>query len=85
VTCTGAAADQLCQALHAGTSVSLTCGGRSWAVGACGGIEINANGPVCTCDGPGYTVRPCVQTANWGGAGTATCNAPTQTITVVCN
>jgi hypothetical protein len=42
------------------------------------------NADVCSCQNPGYAVRPCNQNQNWGGVKTATCGAPTQTMSVVC-
>ncbi len=89
VSCTGTSANTLCQALGTGSTVtSLSCDDRTWRIGQCGSsgsIELTA-GPrtVCQCDTPGYAVRPCIGNANWGGAGTNTCDAPTQTISVRC-
>ena len=72
-------------ALALRTSVAygpVTSNGRSWAVGACGsGMELSANGAVCWCN-TGYIVRPCINNLNWGGANTATCSGPSQTLTV---
>ena len=87
VSCQGAAANTLCQALASGQAVnSLACDGRTWNIGNCGsGVEINAQGNgVCACTNPGYTVRPCIGNSNWGGVNTATCGGPNQTIEVVC-
>jgi hypothetical protein len=87
VTCLGASANTLCQALHTNTTVSgLACGGRSWTVeGSCGGSEpeLSANGNWCGC-GAGYDVRPCIGNSNWGGIDGATCGAASQTISVIC-
>ena len=87
-TCTGAAANTLCQALHNATATgAIGCGGNTWSVSVtCDSApELNAGtGTVCACETPGYDVRPCQLNANWGGVGTATCGAPTQTITVTC-
>lgn len=87
VSCTGAAANTLCQALRNNTAVNVgNCDGHVWATGSCGaGIELTATGTICQCNS-GYTSRPCIGNGNpnWGGVNTTTCNAPTQTITVVC-
>ncbi len=86
VTCTGAGANTLCKALQTGSNASVVnCGGRNWTVGTCGNmsIELGANGVVCQCSN-GYFVRPCIPTVNWGGVNGPTCNAASQTITVVC-
>ncbi|WP_437807064.1 PKD domain-containing protein [Sorangium sp. So ce1078] len=89
VTCTGAAANTLCQALHDGTPTGpIDCNGRTWVVGTgCGPssdvVEITADGSECSCTN-GYTARPCIGNENWGGAGGDTCFAPSQTISVVC-
>ena len=85
-TCTGAGANTICQALHSGTTVTnLSCGGYGWYVDNCMGIELTADGASCTCTNPGYNVRPCLSSnGDWGGVKTASCSAPTQTITVTC-
>ena len=91
VACTGATANTLCQGLRTGTAVSsLSCDGRNWRVGSgCGSggpapvVELSADGLDCSCGGT-YDVRPCIGNSNWGGANTATCSGPSQTITVVC-
>jgi hypothetical protein len=85
VTCQGNGANQLCQALRMNQSVSVMCNGRTWRTGPCGGgTELSATGNICQCDMPGYLVRPCIGNNNWGGVNTATCNGPTQTMTVIC-
>jgi hypothetical protein len=91
-TCSGAAANTLCQALHNGTTVGATsCGGYTWEIGitcaAMGGspVELSADGTLCACTSPtGYDVRPCIGNLNWGGINGVTCSAPTQTMTVSC-
>jgi hypothetical protein len=88
-TCSGTDANTICQALHTGTTVSgLSCGGYTWEVYlSCGSAspELSSDGTTCACETPGYDVRPCINTdANWGGINTATCSAPTQTMTVSC-
>ena len=91
-TCTGAAANTLCQALHNGTTTGgLVCDGNTWAVGLCSGpgyVELNAkDGNICSCQSTApttyYDLRPC-NAPSWGGVDTVTCNAPTQTDTVIC-
>ncbi|MDI6034540.1 HYR domain-containing protein [Flavobacterium sp. LB2P84] len=76
---------QIANALRTETSVSITDGGRTWLVSeGCGsGVELSASGNFCACETNEYVVRPCIGNSNWGGAGTATCNADSQTITVV--
>jgi cysteine-rich repeat protein len=88
VTCDGAAANTICQALGDGVAVNnVACNGRNWSVGNCGaGIELTASGGVCACTNPGYIARPCIgaNNPNWGGVNTNTCSGPTQTIQVIC-
>ena len=88
VTCTGNAANQICQALHNNTVVSVACGGKTWNVGNCAvsgyESELSADGSTCSCDNPGYIARPCIGNDNWGGIKGATCQPPQQTITVQC-
>ncbi len=82
--CTGMEAQLLCQSLRTGAEVApIACGGRVWAIGECGGIELSANGNICSCDA-GYSIRPCINNENWGGADTDTCFGPSQTLEVVC-
>jgi hypothetical protein len=76
-------ATQICRALHNATPLSVTCNGRVWSVGSCGGVELSANGGTCQCSF-GYTARPCISGDNWGGMGTDTCSAPSQTMNVIC-
>ena len=58
--------------------------GFTWQVGSCGNpYELSASGSICSCPNPGYIVRPCIGSSNWGGINGATCGAPTQTITVI--
>jgi len=96
VTCSGAGANTLCQNLRTGTTTSIACSGRTWAIGGCGSstigaspaISLAAEAGVCSCTSPSYVARPCIDfgitNPNWGGANTATCSGPTQTLTVVC-
>ncbi|HSQ65321.1 MAG TPA: hypothetical protein VLM85_19010 [Polyangiaceae bacterium] len=88
-TCTGVNANTLCQALHSGTTVvNLSCGGYAWNVDTCvsgTSIEISADGTACYCSiTNGYAVRPCIGNQNWGGIESTACEAPPQTISVVC-
>ncbi len=83
-TCTGAAADQLCKALHNNMTTSVSCNAKTWATGTCGGgLEVTSTGSICNCNS-GYTSRPCIGNSNWGGVNTSTCGGPTQTIIVTC-
>jgi hypothetical protein len=87
VTCSGAMANQLCQALRNNQAVNVNCNGKMWGTGNCGsGIELSQSQMVCQCN-TGYTARPCIGQGNdnWGGVNTTTCNAPSQTITVLCS
>lgn len=86
VTCSDpAAATQICQALHQGSFASVFCNGHFWNVGECGGIVLNLDTGICSCDfGLGHAIRPCIFNENWGGMNTQTCGAPSQTMTVVC-
>jgi hypothetical protein len=89
VTCSGASADTLCKAIKNSGSTSLSCDGRQWRTGICGDdVELNAgSASICVCDNADdYTVRPCIVDGgwNWGGIKTASCFAPSQTMTVRC-
>jgi hypothetical protein len=71
-------------ALRSASTGSWSCDGRTWQTGMCGsGIELSAMGTTCRCDDPGYIARPCISNSNWGGMGTDTCGAPSQTMEVV--
>jgi len=86
-TCTGTAANTLCQALHNGTAATVTCGGFTWNVDFCSGMtwELTADNAACNCTSPGYNIRPCINTnGDWGGINTQTCAAPSQSLTVTC-
>jgi hypothetical protein len=84
LTCTGNAANQLCQALHNGTTLTVACNNQNWSVGNCTGIELTATGPFCNCNAT-YVARPCINNLNWGGIkGNSSCSQPSQTITVIC-
>ena len=89
---------QIATAMKTQTAGSWTVGSITWTVGIdcsyeslCphnGQVELTAstNGErACYCDSSGgadYTVRPEICNENWGGVNTATCSAPTQTMTV---
>jgi cysteine-rich repeat protein len=87
--CTGDEARQICDALRDGVFFSIFCDGHTWFVDNCaGGFELTADDAACACMldemNPGYSIRPCINHQDWGGANTITCGAPTQTITVTC-
>jgi hypothetical protein len=86
VSCSGASANTLCQALRTGAAVTgLACDGNSWNVGACGGTAVSVNSSVCSCPTAGaHIARPCIANPNWGGMGTATCGSPAQSMDVIC-
>lgn len=73
-----------------GTNFSVVIGANTWRViqgCVAGTADANSiyltNDNACGCGGAGkYTVRPMIKNANWGGINGASCNAPTQTITV---
>lgn len=84
---------QLTQAMNTSTRISVVCDGRTWAVFyGCSEttpqvslVVMPDDSPAryCSCQpGDVYTVRPCIGNPNWGGVGTPTCGAPSQTITV---
>lgn len=83
---------QLANALRTattGTNFSVTIGSNTWRViqGCSVTVPTPANAieftnlSACSC-GSGYTIRPFIRNSNWGGTNQATCNAPTQTITI---
>ncbi len=82
----GPRADAICQALRTGTAIGMPCGSNSWSVSVgCGGagvISLVVNLGGCACE-TGFSIHPCSNSANWGGIG-ATCGAPSQTLTVIC-
>lgn len=82
-TCDAPNVQLLATALRNGTTASVISGSDTWNVGTCGGIEINANAPgICGCSAAPI-LRPCISNANWGGVGTATCGAPSQSIQLI--
>ena len=86
---------QIAEALKNGTALSVFCNGNWWTVrgeschtgcsNSSADVELRVD-PVsqgmCFCDNPAYTFRPCIGNSNWGGINSATCGAPTQTMTV---
>ena len=73
----------LANALKNGTNGTFVFGANAWYVGTCGtGIELSMNNPTCFCYNPGNSIRPGGLSSIWGGVSTATCNGPTQRITV---
>jgi hypothetical protein len=83
-TCDAPNVQLLATALRNGTAASIVSGSDTWNVGTCGGIEINANAPsICGCNATAAILRPCISNANWGGVGTATCGAPSQSIQLI--
>jgi uncharacterized repeat protein (TIGR02543 family) len=92
VTCSGASANSICQALRAGTALAgVSCGGKYWDVGSCSSsVEIHASdtaGGLCSCGGSGqYTVRPCYATRGYQGSIGDSCGkgASPQAIEVEC-
>ena len=87
VTCANAAAaNEICQGLGGGSNLGVACNGLLWAIDTCGsGVEISASTGNCQCDAAnGYTVRPCDGTIDWGGVKSATCDPPSQSLTVIC-
>jgi len=73
-------------ALRNGTTGSWTISGKTISVGSCGGPEITVHttGAMCSCtaDAGIFTLRPTIGNQNWGGAGGATCNAASQTLSI---
>jgi len=74
----------LANALRAGTYTTATIGAVTWYVGiGCGlasAVEFS-NQSTCSC-ASGYSIRPLIGNANWGGSNGTTCGASTQTITI---
>ncbi|MBI3502183.1 MAG: DUF1573 domain-containing protein [Bacteroidetes bacterium] len=78
----------IANAMNTLTNYSTTVAGNTWNVyvNACnGGIQLAVNTVACNCDGASpnvYLLRPEIGNNNWGGINTATCNGPTQTMSV---
>lgn len=67
------------------TSGTVSCDGHDWSL--CGSRydgEVWIDPPsLCSgsnCPNPGRIIRPGINNLNWGGVGTATCDAPSQTM-----
>ena len=86
VTCTGPTADKICQAISGGNPTVIICNNTGWYIDTCnGGVEVSTTIGQCQCDAAsGYTLRPCVYDGDWGGVNSATCDAPSQRITITC-
>ncbi len=84
-TCATPDAQIVCQALRTGGFADVMCDGHIWHVGQCGGSELTVDNTQCACASPGAAYRPCIGNLNWGGVGTDTCAAPSQTISVTCS
>jgi len=88
-TCTDAAvATAIAAAMRTGANTTQTSDGHTWYVGTgCGAgcgtvsVELSADQGKCSC-GIDVSIRPQINNANWGGIG-GTCNAPSQTLTVI--
>lgn len=77
-------------------TLSVDCGGFTWNTGSCpddsgptNNLELNVGSVIDMCDcqdvNPNWTIRPIVSDGDWGGIDGLTCDAPTQTITVLVN
>jgi hypothetical protein len=72
-----------------GTNFTTTIGSNTWRViqncSVTNPIPAEAieftNLSACSC-GSGYTIRPLIRNANWGGTNQSACGSPTQTITI---
>ncbi|MCD6011310.1 MAG: surface protein [Flavipsychrobacter sp.] len=90
ISCTDpAVANAIANALMTGTFYTGSSDGQTWTVdigcgSGCGGgvVELTNTGSGCGC-GSGYTVRPNIGNANWGGIDGPTCTAVSQTLEVV--
>ena len=90
LTCTGAAANALCQALRTGVATTQACAGRTWIVDTCAGIElvvdpVGASGCTCSAANSGaFALRPCHTDGNWGGVNGSICGSASQMLRVYC-
>ncbi|HIE69836.1 MAG TPA: DUF4215 domain-containing protein, partial [Planctomycetes bacterium] len=91
LTCSGAQANQICQALRSVQTLTVRCGGHNWGVrGRCssqaqfnGEPELFVDGSACSCTGS-FAIRPCIHNNNWGGYSQALCNSAAQRLYVSC-
>ena len=86
-TCSDPAATQaLADAIATDSNLFVTCDGHDWIYTAvCGGLwnELRIDEFTCgQCPDPGYIIRPCIDTENWGGINTDTCGGPDQTMSL---
>jgi hypothetical protein len=81
--------EQILSNLDSSSATSLLCDGYYWVTGYVGGpalsvAPLSSGVPsVGACNDASeniYTVRPCIGNPNFGGVGTNTCGAPSQTI-----
>jgi len=86
LTCTDATASaEFANLLNTNTSGIVECDGHQWSLCANrynGEVWIDPPG-LCdgnNCPSPGMIIRPGIFNENWGGVGTATCSAPSQTM-----
>lgn len=62
----------------------MTSNSQSWGVGTSpNSYKLSASGNPSGCPDPGYIVKPCMTNFNWGGVNGPTCNAASQTMTVI--
>jgi hypothetical protein len=85
-----ARAAEFANLLYTNTSGIVSCDGHQWSLCANrydGEVWIDPPG-LCSganCPDPGYIIRPGIGNDNWGGIGTATCDAPSQTMSLAFN
>ncbi|UJR07315.1 hypothetical protein I4U23_011603 [Adineta vaga] len=64
------------------SSIIAPLNGINWRAGSeCWGGYHIGSAAYCSCP-TGYSIRPCVGNAYWGGINGATCNAPSQTLSI---
>ncbi len=89
ITCSGAEANTLCQALLTGTDATVACAGVNWYVDTTcfTGSPVTLftyTGSLCSCPPSGYYAAPCSPNANYGAANTQYCSPPSTTLSVTC-
>ena len=97
ISCTNSAtALAVANALRTAVSYSAVSGGQTWQVnagctagGSCTSSPVEfGNAGSCSCattgtsGGSAYDIRPAINNSNWGGIGSVTCGAASQTLTV---